>query len=92
VALLHGKLPGEVLAHWTAFQGERVVERTVLGAQRCVATHWLGEPVMLGGLDMSEGAGVRRPGAATMHWKIAGERSAGWLRLAHDAPALARAK
>lgn len=86
IALLGARVPGEVLAHLQAFQGERGVVREIAAAPRRVATAWLGPQVMLGAQDAS---GSRRPSEqfhpVTVHWLVAAD-AVGWIRLRHSAP------
>jgi hypothetical protein len=94
IAHLAGSVPEDVVAHLTAFHGERLVERTIAREPRRVATAWLGEQLMVGAEDAG---GSKQPRdqyhAATAHWRMLGGE-VGWLRARHevrvDGRALAR--
>jgi hypothetical protein len=87
---LGARVPADVLAGFTAFQGERRLERRITPER--TATAWLAHDIMLGGetTGLTRGAG---PGTrhnqfqpATAHWR-AGPGAVGWFALT-QAPAV----
>lgn len=92
VAILGLAMPREALPHFTAFQGEREVERVITETPRRVATAWLDELVMIG----AEAAGPNQRiwdqfHPATLHWRQP-DGAVGWAKLRHTAPVAARAE
>ena len=91
-AILGVRIPDDVLPHFRAFQGERLVEHIISDEPRRVATAWLGRKVMLGGEDVG---GRRHPSGqfhpATIHW-LQPDGTVGWVRLMYTTPVDAQAQ
>jgi hypothetical protein len=89
-AAVGARIPEEARAVFTAFNGERSVERVITKSPRRVATAWLSENLMLGAEDASGSKPVwNQYHLATMHWKSSGNDVA-WLKLINFLPADAR--
>jgi hypothetical protein len=91
VAVLGAQVPDDVAPHFSAFQGERQVERVISDTPRRVATAWLASGLMIGAEHTGhakEGSAQFHPG--TVHWRI-GTDEVGWIRLLHVEPVDVRA-
>jgi hypothetical protein len=89
-ALVGLRMPADALAHFLAFQGQRLVEHVIATEPRRVATAWLGATAMLGAEDARGSKPVNEQfHPATIHWLIAGD-AVGWIRLRHSVPVDAR--
>jgi hypothetical protein len=89
---LGAQVPADVLEHFTAFRGERVLHRPITATR--TATAWLRDDLMIGGeitgrtLGVVPGIGQFHP--ATIHWRTPGD-DVGWVRLFATPPADAEA-
>jgi hypothetical protein len=91
IASVGARVPADALAHFHAFQGERLVEQVITDEPRRVATAWLGPDVMLGAEETSASVpGRPQFHPATAHWRCP-DGTIGWLRLRHTAPVDAQA-
>lgn len=82
-AVLGARVPDDAMRDFTAFRGERTIERTI--ARRRTATAWLGQDIMIGGeltaLSRSAGGPYSQFCPATVHWKTPSGKT-GWVALA----------
>jgi hypothetical protein len=79
VGLLGVQIPEDVLPHFTAFQGERFIEREIEPKRRLSA--WLSDTLMLGAAaDYLNTARTNQFHPATVHWQ-APDGSVGWIRI-----------
>ncbi len=77
-ALIGAQIPDEALPHLTAFQGERLVERTI-ETDRTVSA-WIGENLLLGAeADHLNPARSNQFHPVTAHWRTP-DGSIGWIR------------
>lgn len=92
VALVGLEMPADAQPHFTAFAGERAIERVVASEPRRVATAWVGERAMLGGADYSSSFRIndKQFHPATLYW-LADDGQVGWLRIRNVLPVDARA-
>lgn len=82
IALVEPQIPAALRPHFTAFQGERLIERQIESGR--VATAWLAEDMMLGGeVDHVNADRSDQYHPATVHWKTASGLLA-WSRLRSD--------
>ncbi|MDP6040896.1 MAG: hypothetical protein QGG64_20265 [Candidatus Latescibacteria bacterium] len=83
-------IPEDVLSHFKAFSGERLIEKRISTTPDRVATAWLSDKVMIGAeatpLDGSEEETYYKMSnqfhSATIHWKMP-DGNVGWMRLRH---------
>ncbi|MBW7884866.1 MAG: hypothetical protein H3C34_19945, partial [Caldilineaceae bacterium] len=103
LAVAGSRVPDAVHGHFSAFAGERTVERCISTTPRRVITAWLGDTAMIGAEAATlTGAESDRHAAqwlaemgtqyhpATVHWRIPGG-AIGWMRLLSNGPVQARA-
>jgi hypothetical protein len=82
VGLLGVKIPDDALPHFTAFQGERFIEREI-EPNRTVSA-WLSPNLMLGAeVDNLNTARTNQFHPATIHWQTS-DNSVGWIRIQSD--------
>ncbi len=91
IVFLGAEIPSAALEHFTAFRGERQIERVLTDTPSRVVTAWLGKDRMIGG----EFTSLTPPRstqlhAATLHWRLDPEQI-GWVRVVYQAPVDARA-
>jgi hypothetical protein len=92
IAFLGAQVPADALEHFTAFRGERYIERVLSDAPRRAATAWLGQNRMLGGAFTNLTAPTSNQlHPATIHWRINTEQI-GWIRALYLRPIDARAQ
>jgi hypothetical protein len=89
---LGARVPAEVMEHFRAFQGERLIRRPITAVR--TATAWLGPDMMTGG-EITGGTWGATPGQgqfhpATIHWRVPGG-DVGWVRLYASPPSDAEA-
>lgn len=78
VVLIGTRPPDDVLPHLKAFQGERLLERTI--EPKRTAQAWLSDKLMLGAeADYHNANRTDQFHPATAHWKLS-DGSIGWLR------------
>jgi hypothetical protein len=86
--LVGTKIPGDALAAFTRFDGERQFRRPIADGQR-VATAWLGATLAIGAEATGGKRGVPEPTSqfhpATIHWLIA-NNDVGWIALRECPP------
>ena len=82
MVLLGAEAPDDAKERLLTFGGERLLERTITDSPKKVATAWLGEDVMMGGL-FSSGTCAAGKGSqchpAMIHWKTP-DGAIGWIR------------
>jgi hypothetical protein len=79
VGLLGVQIPEDALPYFTAFHGERFIEREIEPKRRVSA--WLSENLMLGAeADNLNAARTNQFHPATVHWQVA-DGSVGWMRI-----------
>jgi hypothetical protein len=89
---LGAQVPTEVMEHFRAFQGERVLRRPITAKR--IATAWLARDIMIGG-EITDSTWGATPGKgqfhpATIHWRASGD-DIGWVRLYASPPSDAEA-
>jgi hypothetical protein len=94
IAFLGARIPSDALEHFSAFRGERYIERIISDSPRRIATAWLGHARMIGGEFTSRTppqSNQLHP--ATIHWRIdADAKRIGWVRALYLEPIDARAR